>query len=207
MCCLLSVSKARLHLWEIKPYERISTNNTPCSCCLSLSSRTSLPQKCSVPATRPLVLGGGGKSNFTNHTCNRLFMQVGWRALRCVYTFERTCHMDVSNKGEASMHTHMHVLLWGGWKEMCVCLCLAFHLTEGHQWVTLLKSTLGYLCCWHARSGCLGARLTGQCLMLHNWFYWPAQPAGCQCWFEAWQLRLTTTAVLPGLLLWIVTNV
>lgn len=154
MCCLLSVSKARLHLWEIKPYERISTNNTPCSCCLSLSSRTSLPQKCSVPATRPLVLGGGCKSNFTNHTCNRLFMQVGWRALRCVYTFERTCHMDVSNKGEASMHTHMHVLLWGGVKgNVCVLVSgLSFnrrpsvsHSPKEHPWVLVLLTCTQWL--------------------------------------------------------------
>lgn len=64
-------------------------------------------------------------------------------------------------------------------------VCEAFHLTEGRPWVILLKSTLGYFSRWHTCTGCLRTRLTGQCLMLHNWSYWPALPAGCQCWFES----------------------
>lgn len=104
-------------------------------------------------------------------------------------------------QGHKERQTCMHTLFWG-WMEKRVCE--AFNLTEGHPWVILLKSTLGYFSRWHTCTGCLRTRLTGQCLMPRNWFYWPALPAGCQCWFEAWQLRLTTTAVLPGLLLWIV---
>lgn len=190
-------------------------HTTLCFCCLSLSSHT-FPTGTQV-ACNQTPHPGGRKSNFTCHTHNRLFMQVGWRVLRCVYIFEyasleifvclfglcgwvvwaRVLPKGISTKGDK--HAHIHTLLWG-WKEICVCV--AFHLTEGHQWVILLKSTLGYLCRWQTRRGCLRTRLTGQCLMVHNWFYWPIQPAGCQCWFEAWQLRLTTTAVPPGLLLW-----
>lgn len=105
--------------------------------------------------------------------------------------------MQVSGVGafpqrEANMHTQVHTR----GEKRCVCACVAFYLAEGHQGVALLKSTLGYLSRWHPCSGYLRTSLTGQCLMLHNWFYWPALPAECQCWFEAEQLRLTTTAVL-----------
>ncbi len=180
---------------------------TLCFCCQSLSSHTS-PTGTQV-ACNQTPRPGGRKSNFTCHTHNRLFMQVGWRVLRCVYMFEYASlevfvclcgSCGLSGVGTCVAEGHFHkgrqtcTHSWG-WKEMCVCVrvcvcvcvcvCVAFHLTEGHQWVILLKSTLGYLCRWQTRSGCLRTRLTGQCLMLHNWFYRAAQPAGCQCWFEA----------------------
>lgn len=105
----------------------------------------------------------------------------------------------ISTKGGKHEHTHTPP---GVNRDMCVYM--AFYLAEGHQWVILLKSALGYWSRWHTRSGCLRTRLTGQCLMPHNWFYWPAQPAGCQCWFEARPLRLTTTAVLPGFVKYVI---
>lgn len=105
----------------------------------------------------------------------------------------------ISTKGGKHEHTHTPPGVNGD-----MCVYMAFYLAEGHQWVILLKSALGYWSRWHTRSGCLRTRLTGQCLMPHNWFYWPAQPAGCQCWFEARPLRLTTTAVLPGFVKYVI---
>lgn len=91
MLCVapLSISKARLHFWKIKPYEKDQNRTTLCFCCLSLSSHTP-PTEIQVGCNqtpRP----GGRKSNFTCHTHKRLFMQVGWRCVWvCVCMFKNT---------------------------------------------------------------------------------------------------------------------
>lgn len=157
---------------KIKPYERISTL-LPCAlCCVALccpSHLTRLPQNHRLPDTRPLLLGGC-KSNFT---CKRLFTQVGWRVLG-VSVFKQTsletcvclcwlweslvwapcCTRALPTKGGEHAHTKVSGDETSYTSMERRCVCVLFHLTEGHQWVILLKSTLGYLSGWQTGSGC-----------------------------------------------------
>lgn len=99
---------------------------------------------------------GGRKSNFTNHTHNRLFMQVGRRVVRCVSMFGtllqvvngHMCCPRAFPQREANMHAHP---LLGVNGEACVW-GLSFnrrpsvsHSPEEHPWVLLSLTHMHWL--------------------------------------------------------------
>lgn len=96
---------------------------------------------------------GGHKSNFTSHTHNRLFMQVGRRVVRCVSMFGtlrrvvngHMCCPRAFPQREANMHAHP---LWGEWRIVCVRPFRrpsVSHSPEEHPWVLLSLTHMHWL--------------------------------------------------------------